>query len=280
MAERIPHPSGLTPLYDAHRVDAAYHLRYSWTGWPSGGPFANTPTELLPAVAPLWKEDCLRLLEFRWTREFVQLLFSTTPAMSPEHLAQRAKGRLTFALRKAGLEMLFSRKLAVRSLGDNTREEVEQYIERQVGKERFANARFAGQMQRFTVVNPKVDLSQPSESARGRYWFNLHVVLVVEDRFRVADLDVLARIRDSALKIAGKKGHWVSRLSVMPDHLHLAVRGQPTESPADVVSAYQNNLAYALGQKRLWRESFYVGTFSEYTMDAVRRLTDRRVTPP
>jgi REP element-mobilizing transposase RayT len=273
----MPEP---VPLYHPHRVDAAYHLRYSWTGWPSGGQFTATPTELLPAIAPIWKEDGLGLLEFRWRPDLVQLLFSTTPTVSPEQVAHRAKGRLTYALRIAGLNVPFSRKLAVRSLGDNSREEVEPYIEHQVGKEHFADPRFAQQMRRFTVVNPDVDLSQPSESARGRYWYNLHVVLVVQYRYRLADLTLLTKIRDTALRVAAKKEHLVSRLSIMPDHLHLALRAMPIESPADVVSAYQNNLAYALGQQPMWRESFYVGTFSEYNMNAVRRLTDRTATPP
>jgi REP element-mobilizing transposase RayT len=260
-------------------VDAAYHLRYTWTGWPSGGAFLATPTELLPQIEILWNEDGLRLLEYRWTSHLVQLLFSATPTLSPELIAQRGKGRLCYALRKAGLEMPFSRKLAIRSLGDNTREEVERYIERQVGKEQFADPRFAQEMQHFTVMNPEVDLSRPSESARGRYWYNLHVVLVVQDRCRLTEPSSLSKIRDTALKIAAKKAHGVSWLSVMPDHLHVAVRPQPTESPADVVFAYQNNLAYATGQKRMWRESFYVGTFSEYNMDAVRRLSNRPTTP-
>jgi REP element-mobilizing transposase RayT len=99
----------------------------------------------------------------------------------------------------------------------------------------------------------------------------LHLVLVVEGRFRIADGQVLTKIRDTTLAIAAKKGHGVSRLSVMPDHLHVALRGCPAESPDEIVFAYQNNLAYALGQQKIWCDNFYVGTFSEYDMDAIRR---------
>jgi hypothetical protein len=69
-------------------------------------------------------------------------------------VAARAKGRLDHALRKAGLAMPFSRKVALRTVGDNTRRDVEAYIERQVAKERFVDPAFAAAMAEFTVVNP------------------------------------------------------------------------------------------------------------------------------
>jgi REP element-mobilizing transposase RayT len=268
-------PSSMpTPLYDPHHACAAYHLRYSWSGWPSGGAFSSTPSELLPSIAPSWEADGMRLLEFRWTGQIIQLLFSATPLVSPDHIAHRAKGRLSHALRSAGMNIPFSRKLAIRSIGDNTRKEVEQYIERQVGKESFVDASFARQMRQLTVVRHDSELSRASDSARGRYWYNLHVVLVAAERFRITDLHTLTTVRDAALRVAAKKEHWISRLSVMNDHLHMALRGRAHESPADIVFAYQNNLAYALGRKRLWQDSYYVGTFGEYNMDAVRRRRD------
>ena len=168
--------------------------------------------------------------------------------------------------------MDFSRKVAVRSIGDNTRREVEGYIAGQVEKEQFADEIFAKAMAEFTIVNPEVDLSRPSESACGRYWYNLHLVLVTEQRLRCSDRETLQSLRDGCMQIAAKKGHAVSRLSVMPDHLHLALRPAIEESPVDVVFAYQNNLAFLLGQKRVWQDSYYVGTFGEYTMQAVRKL--------
>ena len=38
----------------------------------------------------------------------------------------------------------------------------------------------------------------------------------------------------------------------------------------EVALAFQNNLAYALGQARIWADTYYVGTFGEYDMSAVR----------
>src|SRR5262249_21473384 len=188
-----------TPLYP---LDAAYQLRFAWTGWPSSKRFTELPVQLIERTKPLWEQDGLRVLEHRWTEEMVQILFSTRPDVSPVFSAARAKGRLDHALRQEGLDMPFSRKVAVRSVGDNSRRDVEAYIERQVDKERFIDERFAKLITEMTVVNPQVDLSQPAESARGRYWYNLHLVLVVDGRVRLADLDLLRVLRDAFFTIA------------------------------------------------------------------------------
>lgn len=207
----------------------------------------------------------MRLLQHHWSDEIVQLLFSTQPHVSPQLIATRAKGRLDHAARQSGVNLSFSRKLAVRSVGDATQRDVQAYIERQVAKEHFADARFATFLRTIAVHDPSVDLSQPAESARGRYWYNLHMVLVVEARFRFSDERILTMLRDGTLKIASKKKHGISRASIMPDHLHLALRPTPNESPVDVVFAYQNNLTHLLKSGPIWMDSFYVGTFGEYS---------------
>lgn len=264
------HPA---PLYSALPDKTAYQLRFAWTAWPSSPRFEETPSDLIETTKPHWETDGLRLLEHRWNVEQVQILFSCKPDVSPVYIATRAKGRLDHALRQAAINIEFRRKVALRSVGDNTRHDVETYIEGQVAKERFADPRFAEAMAEFTREFPDVDLSQPIESARGRYWYNLHVVLVIESRWRIGDMRTLRLLCDQCGRIAAKKGHAISRLSVMPNHLHLALRGNIDESPSDIALSYQNNLAYALGQKRIWSDGFYVGTFSEYTTQAVRNIT-------
>lgn len=263
------------PLYHPAIDLAAYQLRYAWTGWPSGGIFRHQPIDLIEKTVPLWEKDGLHPLEYRWTTERVQILFSATPAVAPVLVAARAKGRLDHALRQAHCDVGFSRKVAVRAVGDNTRRDVQAYLERQVSQARFVDPRFAAAMQELTVVDPSVDLSQPLDSARGRYWYNVHLVLVVDHRCPLHDLDVLRGIRDGCLQIAAQQGHAMSRLSVMPEHLHGALRGQVHESPLDLVSAYQNTLAQLVKKGRIWSDGFYVGTFGEYTMQAIRAQQDK-----
>src|SRR5262245_12807340 len=113
------------PLYQRDNLDPAYQLRYSWTAWPSNGtapaPLYGESWESLQAA---WETDGLRVLERAWSSDAVQILFSATPDVSPVFLAGRAKGRLDHAYRQIGRPCKFSRKLAVRSVGDNTRQDV------------------------------------------------------------------------------------------------------------------------------------------------------------
>lgn len=267
-------PTAPTPLYKPTADCGAYQLRYSWTAWPSQLPFSTCPTHLLAEIAPLWETDGLRLLESRWLPDKLQLLFSTLPHVSPAVVAARAKGRLHFALRKAGLQLPLSRKVSVRSVGDNTRRDVEAYVESQVGSADFVDERFANLLSEFQVANDDVDLSQPAASLHGRYWYNLHLVLVAADRQRTVDAASLRAIRDACLQIVAKKRHQVSRLAIMPDHLHVALRPGIEESPLEVVFAYQNNLAHMAGGRRMWQDGYYVGTFGEYSTAAIRKQAE------
>jgi REP element-mobilizing transposase RayT len=180
-------------------------------------------------------------------------------------------GRLQHALRKAGQPTKFSRKVSVRSLGKNRRQDVEDYIDRQVQDASFVDPAFRQWLETLTTTNPNVDLSEPTESSHGRYWYNIHLVLVAEAKSKVVDRSAMVLVRDWCFKIAGKKGYAISRLSPMPDHLHIALRGRPVHSPEEIALAFLNNLAFCVGQKRIWRDGFYAGTFGEYDMGAVRR---------
>jgi REP element-mobilizing transposase RayT len=148
---------------------------------------------------------------------------------------------------------------------------VEAYIRNQVANEELADERFRELLTSFTVVDPQVDLSVPTETNSGRYWYNLHIVLVVSDRYRIGEATTLARIRDTVLRICATKGYAASRTAVLPDHLHLAVRGAVEETPETMALAFLNNLAYILGQRPWWQAGYYAGTFGEYGMAAVRQ---------
>ncbi len=56
----------------------------------------------------------------------------------------------------------------------------------------------------------------------------------------------------------------------MPDHLHLAVKADPAKSPEQVGLEFQEITARAVGVLGFWKDTFYVGTFGEYGMNAVR----------
>ena len=261
--------------YTAHNLRPAFALHYDWTGWPTAG--ATLPAQsaaVARETAPLWEKDGLRLLEPHTTAEKVQILFSVTPQVSPTFFCMRVKGRLQHALRKSGAPVDFSRKVSFRSLGENTSDVVENYIRGQVGKGDFADPRFRRIMRQFTIICDDVRLAEPSESNSGRYWYDLHLVLVMAERFRITVPEQLGRIRDAALDVAAEGSHRIAALSVMPDHVHMALRGNIERSPEEIALAFQNGLARAAGC-RVWQDGFYVGTFSEYDLEVIRRIAKR-----
>ena len=260
------------PLYHPGDLHPAYQLRYGWTGWPSQAPFATAAlAAALPEAAPEWEKDGLRLLESSLNPGQVQLTFSATPQVAPVTLAARVKGRLQHHGRRKGTPFDFSRKLAVRSLGDPTRAEVEGYVRGQVRNEALADERFREMLGAFTVVDPRVDLARPTESGSGRYWYNLHLVLVVNERYRIGEAATLATIRDTVRRICAKKGYAASAWAVLPDHLHLALRGAVAHAPEEIALSFLNNLAHVLGRRPWWQAGYYAGTFGEYGMAAVRK---------
>lgn len=206
----------------------------------------------------------------QWNANEIQLAFSTIPIVAPTLFVARVKGRLQHALRLAGAPVKFSRKVAFRSVGENHTSEVENYIAKKVDKEQFVDPRFAAMLKRFTVVDESVALKQPSESNSGRYWYNLHVVLVVSDRARFRNEADFAKLDRTLVATATKHQYQLAVRAWMPDHLHVALRGNIAESPAEIALAFMNNTAFVMGQNAIWQHGFYVGTFSEYDVRALR----------
>ncbi len=172
-------------------------------------------------------------------------------------------------MRTRGQPVVFARNFSVRSLGDTTREVVENYVRDQVGRANLIDPGYREKLLRCTWQDPAVDLSKPWESNSGHYWYNLHVVLVSCERYRMDADKTAATLRDTCRAVGVKHGYAISTLAVMPDHLHIALRGNPAHSPEEIVLRFQNNTAWKLGQIRFWDHNYYAGTFGEYTMHAV-----------
>ena len=261
-----------TPLYRPENMDSpAYHLRYTWTGWPSASSFPKEPsTPFFETLAQAWEADGIRFLEKRWLSHQIQLTCSVKPTVSPIRFTGCVKGRLEHALRKAGMPVAFSRKVAFRSVGRNKREHVETYVASQVTNAQFVDPRFAELIAKYTGVNTYVHLQEPTATNRGRYWYDLHLVLVTDQRQRNVDDASLKLFHDTCDMVARKKEYSIASRSVMPDHLHLALRGNVEDSPEKIALSFMNNIAFAFGQQGIFRPSYYVGTFGEYDMGAVR----------
>jgi hypothetical protein len=256
------------PIYTPANCSAAYQLDWSYTL------FWNEPPAdacWLPALSAACESDGIRILQHAFTQpEVSQFLISTRPGVVPQQIAQRVKGRLQHVLR-SDTPSAFRRSYSLRGIGSTRREKLERYLAGQVEHHPLGDPRTAEQLKRFQFHDAKVDLSQPSHSTHAQYWHNLHIVLVNDLRGRQSDDEHLRRVRDMIVRASAKKGHLLSRAAILPDHLHLALRGSLEESPEEIVLGYMNNVAFACGMKDVLKYSYFVGAFSEYDLGVIPR---------
>jgi len=229
------------------------------------------PLPDLDALTAAWRTDGFRLLAHDANAARIMLTFDADANVAPTLLAQRVKGRLNNALRLAGTPATFSRKVSIRTLGENVSEVVEDYLRDQLIRVDLVDDRYRQLLADAAFEDSCVSLAEPAETGSGRYWNNLHVVLVTADRYRVGRPDVVHGIRDRARET----GLAFNAIAVMPDHLHAALRPSPDMTPVDVGIALQNATAKAAGC-RLWQYGFYIGTFSDYSLDVVRQRAQLR----
>jgi REP element-mobilizing transposase RayT len=256
-----------TPIYAIENCRAAYQLNWSLSiFWRE--PVSDT--DWLTALQTATESDGVRILEHRLSQPCLsQFFLSTRPEVSPQKLARSIKGRLQYLVRQER-PRAFRRNYGLRSVGSAKRDAVERYVRGQVDHHPMADARLREMLQGLQIDNPHIDLSAPRQNAHALYWYNLHVCFMNDERCRELRRDTLQKMRAMILRAAEKKGHFLSRAGIVPDHIHLTLSCNVVESPAEVAISYMNNLAYVCGSKRVFSHGFYVGTIGEYDLGAVR----------
>jgi REP element-mobilizing transposase RayT len=262
------------PIYTPESAHVVHALRYDWSVWLREGRFPPETKAAIEACRASWSSDGLELDAFHIRDDMIQCLFIVQPIVSPSFCAMRAKGRLQHAMRKAGAPVVFRRNVSIRTLGENTRDVVAGYLAGQVGKSDYADPRWKEFLGRFTFAEGATLLNEPEATGHGRYWYNLHVVIVVQDRrYPIAQKESFVKIREICPQIAAENGYELAEVSIMPDHIHMALRGNIEHSPMEIGLLFQNDLSYALGYNRTWSYEIYVGTFSEYDVRSIGGTT-------
>jgi len=259
----------LNPIYTPDNTRAVHNLHYDWTGWlKNQASFPPVLPDAIDSCRPLWAADGMKLGKWESARDQLQFMFSVIPEIPPSLFSQRVKGRLQHALRKCGSPVDFRIKKGFRSLGENTREIVQAYITRQSRKSDYVDPNFKKWLEQFHADNRNVLLKEAAATGHGRYWYALHLVIVVENRkFPMIRRDTFQKARDYCFSIAKKKGYEIAELFVMPDHIHIALRGNIEHSPQKTALSFLNNLSYVFGYNRVWSPEYYVGTFGEYRLE-------------
>jgi len=227
---------------------------------------------MITALTNEWRGDGLELYAYTWKQKEIQFTFKAKPECVPQVAAQRIKGRLDRAFRTSEIHVKFSRKVTLRSLGYNTSDTVISYVRNQLKHVDLADKRYRDMLADKAIEDKTINLAQPYETNSGRYWYNLHIVFVVANRYRTGSEVILDKMQSACIESAQANNCSLKAVSLMPDHVHIALRGNITMSPQEIGLSFQNNLADAAGRLRYWESSFYVGSFSEYDLSSVERV--------
>jgi REP element-mobilizing transposase RayT len=258
----------LQPLYTSRNCNAAYQSRWSLALFPSQR--LPPSREWLESLKLAAERDHVRILEYHELANNIVFLLSTLPSTNPPAIVKSVKGRLTHVLRDI-CTIDFRRNFRLTTVGDAKATEIENYVANQLDHHRLASDVSQERMREFTVCFDDADLIAPVNSSHGQYVIALHVVLVHAARWRTAERDFLLRTQNAILATARKKEQTISRLSLLPDHLHFTLKFGYEMSPLDVVLPYMNNIAFMHGMSPVLMESYYAGTIGPYDMNAVRR---------
>lgn len=260
-----------SPIYTGENLNSSScQLCYGWTGWDSNKNLSKLPNSIFHQFQDGLEQDGIRILEHQNAPSRIQMTTRVSEEISPVSFTRIMKGRLQHLLKEQDIPVDFSRKVTMTSIGETRSDIVNRYIQNQVKNSDYADPKYRNLLQSFTEQIEGVDLSEPEQTNSGRYWYNLHLVLVTSNRYRMKKEDSFRKTRNGCSKIAEKKNYGISAISLMPDHLHIALRGNIKHSPLEIALSFMNNLSYIHGQNAIWEYSFYTGTFGSYDMNAVK----------
>ena len=257
--------SSMDPYYTADSCTPAYQLRWSLALFPNS-PLPTAESWLAPLNAAL-ESDCIRVLQASTSpKGALMLLLSTQPLATPALIVQRSKGRLQNLLKHKGITC--RRNFRLTTVGDANSTSVEKYVENQLEHHNLASKRSLADV---AWSDPLVKIEEPLYSSHAQYILGLHVVLVHIERWCMTDPEFLKVTQSGVLKTAAKYDCSVSRIGILADHVHATIRFHYELSPDALALSLMNNTAYLHGMRRLWADSYYVGTIGPYNMNAVRQ---------
>lgn len=257
----------MEPIYTPHNTNPAYQLNWGLTIFWRETPIGEE--NWLPDLQEATEPDGVKVIKHRTTTEGAsQYFISTKPHVSPSEMVRSVKGRLQHLIRER-LPKAFRRNYSLRGVGSATRKAVEEYVAAQLGHHRMADPKVQQRLTAFQRTDPRVDLAKPSFSSHGEYWYNLHVVMVNDERWMEVRHDVLHKLSDMVQRVALKHDYRLSRVGLLADHLHLTMGCPIDRSPEDVALGYLNNCAFACGMRPAFEFGYYVGTIGEYDRGAV-----------
>lgn len=224
----------------------------------------------------------IQVLEFVSTEQEFRMLLSLVPGESVKAAVSKLKGRISQWLNShklsAGKSKVLARGYFAATSGKSTTELVANYLEKQGSHHGYdRRPRPPVYVQTYTATERSQSVLETNH-ARTRLKF--HIVLSTEKRRGVFGADSGRAIADCWKSLENEQKIFVSKVSFVPDHVHLAVEVHSTVSPAELVVVLMNSAQELMWQQfsndvifsrvhRLWQSSAYIGSFGDLTSNAL-----------
>ncbi|MBX3416472.1 MAG: IS200/IS605 family transposase [Pirellulaceae bacterium] len=231
----------------------------------------------------------IHLLEFTSTEIEIRVLGSLTVSDSASSAASKVKGRLSkWISNKSGgsaeeKHQWLGRGYVATTTGKSTSEEVAAYLEHQGKHHGYDPLQSPVYVQTYNHTESDDRLLATDHAVtRLRY----HFVFATEWRRSVFSADSAAMVADRWRAMQTEIKGVIHKVSILPDHVHLAVNLHPTVLPASVVVALMNAAQELMIEKfdmalirarvnRLWQASAYVGSFGDLRSAAIASYIKR-----
>ncbi len=221
------------------------------------------------ACESAWQRDGIRALEWSVMGDQIQVLFSTRPEVRPDVLAARAKGRLQHVLRGEEVTDSFKRNFCLQTVGGAKSADVDRYLREQLQHGDFADPRYREGLASLAYSDPGLVWDEEQQTGSGRYVLAFHLVFVTTGRWRMP-WETAVKVQRALMNAAVDSVWRLAKLSMMPDHVHLAVKGGVSKSPVEIGEEIREVTSKAVGTAGFWMPTWYMGSFGKYGMGAVR----------
>ncbi|MBC8873000.1 MAG: IS200/IS605 family transposase [Planctomycetes bacterium] len=218
----------------------------------------------------------IHILEACSSETDVKVLISLLPSETVAACAGKMKGRVSKwlgerrDLRQPSNQKRLSRGYFACTTGKSTAEAVNRYLDQQSEHHGYA-ARVRPPM--FVRQYPiTVEDEQRLSANRAMSVLQYHVVLSTWKRKGVFARAAAESMANAWRRIQGRYQMAIEKVSFVPDHVHVAVRAHPSQSPAEIAVALMNSSQDLMwssfsdsviraGVERLWQASAYIGTY-------------------
>src|SRR5215471_7414650 len=111
-----------------------------------------------------------------------------------------------------------------------------------------------------------------------------HLIWCPKRRRKVLGGAIKARLEQLLREVADEHGWTVLDLAILPDHVHLFLRGDPYVSPSDIARYMKGRSSRVLRDEfpellklpSLWTHSFFVSTAGNVSTETIQRYIERQ----